>query len=463
MFYLFYLFSGFFCLMLWHSFGRGFVGSLFIFSRLNCVVILFYFFLLENLGFVDLNWLSLETKDTLSPFNIFFNSWNQSLLLSFFAPLVFFFSLYNHMPQNILKITNRLLFFFVLNSYFFLLTENLGLFLLSFEGLLLVSLALLRLTSKSDRVLEALAEMFFWTLAGSVALLALVFFLVAKEVWTFEDLRVSLTLTKFEGFLVLWGFGVKIPLWPFFSWLLRAHVEASVEFSILLSGVIVKFGLLGLFKFLVNGAFFWTYNLLAGLAFLAIVEATLKIFNQRDLKRIVALLTIVEMNWICFTFALGGAYFEQIGAFLLVAHSLATATEFFLVETIYKRTGTRDFTKLGNLFSSHWGLGSFSFLALLVTLGFPGSSIFYAKWLFFSLLIHESFFLFLFFGFFLLLVLPLLLFRVWLQVLFGATSLNLTNQKTQLPLLKREWLLLAFGVVGSFVLGLCPDLIFTYL
>jgi len=42
------------------------------------------------------------------------------------------------------------------------------------------------------------------------------------------------------------GFGVKIPIWPFLSWLLKAHVEASVEFSILLSGFIVKLGLLGL-------------------------------------------------------------------------------------------------------------------------------------------------------------------------------------------------------------------------
>jgi len=46
------------------------------------------------------------------------------------------------------------------------------------------------------------------------------------------------------------GFGVKIPTWPFISWLLKAHVEASVEFSILLSGFIVKLGILGLWRIL---------------------------------------------------------------------------------------------------------------------------------------------------------------------------------------------------------------------
>lgn len=232
-----------------------------------------------------------------------------------------------------------------------------------------------------------------------------------------------------------------------------------MEFSILLSGVIVKFGLVGLFKFLSNGNFSWIYTLLMGLSFLAIMEATLKVFNQRDLKRIVALLTVIEMNWVCFAFALGGIHFENIGAYLLVAHSLTTATEFFLVEVIYKRTGTRDFTKLGNLFSSQWGLGFMCFLALLVTLGFPGSSIFYAKWLFFSLLVQESFLFFLILGFVLLLTLPLLLFRVWLQVLFGSSSSFLIPQSSQLPLLKREWVLLSFGVFGSIFLGFFPDLV----
>jgi len=46
------------------------------------------------------------------------------------------------------------------------------------------------------------------------------------------------------------GFGVKIPTWPFVSWLLKAHVEASVEFSILLSGFIVKVGVFGLYRIL---------------------------------------------------------------------------------------------------------------------------------------------------------------------------------------------------------------------
>ncbi len=58
-------------------------------------------------------------------------------------------------------------------------------------------------------------------------------------------------LSLLSGFLTLVGFAIKVPLWPFSSWLLKAHVEASTEFSILLSGYLVKFGVIGLYKSLV--------------------------------------------------------------------------------------------------------------------------------------------------------------------------------------------------------------------
>ena len=142
--------------------------------------------------------------------------------------------------------------------------------------------------------------------------------------------------------MLLVGFGVKLPIWPCFSWLLKAHVEASVEFSILLSGVVVKLGALGLYRvsLLANDSF--AASLLLAASTLAICEATLRLLTQRDLKRVVALTTVIEMNWIGVCIALGGGVFEQVGGFLLVAHSLTTTAEFFSVELLYRRWGSRD-------------------------------------------------------------------------------------------------------------------------
>ena len=101
------------------------------------------------------------------------------------------------------------------------------------------------------------------------------------------------------------GFGVKIPIWPCLSWLLKAHVEASVEFSILLSGFIVKLGILGLIRILDNFQNNYVLYVLMSLAILAIIDATIRLFAQQDLKRIVALTTVIEMNWLMICFILG--------------------------------------------------------------------------------------------------------------------------------------------------------------
>lgn len=115
---------------------------------------------------------------------------------------------------------------------------------------------------------------------------------------------------------------------------------------------------------------------------LAMVEATLRILAQRDLKRIVALTTVIEMNWVAVCVAFGGASLDQVASFLLVAHSLTTAGEFLGVELIYRRFGTRDLTAISGLAFATPTLFSLLFLTTLVTIGFPMSSLFTAKVLF---------------------------------------------------------------------------------
>lgn len=182
--------------------------------------------------------------------------------------------------------------------------------------------------------------------------------------------------------------------------MLKAHVEASVEFSILLSGVIVKFGALGIFRFMHQGGLTLNSQVLAACSLLGIFEASFRLLAQRDLKRIVALTTVIELNWIGFCIAKGGFYFEQIAAFLLVAHSFTTASEFFLVECLYKRFHTRDFFFISGVASSTPILWYVGLATVLVTIGFPGTSLFTAKLLFFGVLSSFSITLFSLFAFF---------------------------------------------------------------
>jgi formate hydrogenlyase subunit 3/multisubunit Na+/H+ antiporter MnhD subunit len=174
----------------------------------------------------------------------------------------------------------------------FLSTDSLWLMFVSFEFLLLSALYMLLLTSKSERVRDAALEMFMWTLVGSAGLLTGLG-LVGSPIL---NGAVPARWGFLTGLCFLIGFGVKVPLWPATSWLLKAHVEASVEFSILLSGYIVKVGVLGLYRTLLM-AEAPSLNLLASaLAVVGLFDAGSRLPAQRDLKRIVALTTVVEMN-----------------------------------------------------------------------------------------------------------------------------------------------------------------------
>ncbi len=162
----------------------------------------------------------------------------------------------------------------------------------AFEFLLLSALYILLLTSKSERARDAALEMFMWTLVGSAGLLTGLGLIGGAFISTSSPHHWSTLSTA----CFLLGFGVKVPLWPSTSWLLKAHVEASVEFSILLSGYIVKVGVLGLYRTLVI-AEAPTINLLASaLAVVGLCDACSRLPAQRDLKRVVALTTVIEMN-----------------------------------------------------------------------------------------------------------------------------------------------------------------------
>jgi len=193
---------------------------------------------------------------------------------------------------------------------------------------------------------------------------------------------------------------------------LRAHVEASTEFSILLSGVILKFGVFGLYRVLSSFGGGSVGLVLAALSCVGMVESLFRLLSQRDLKRVVALTTVFELNWVAFCLSLGGGVLDHVALFLVVAHSFTTAAEFFIVDCISRRFGSRDLTAASGLFYATPHLFLFSLVTTLITVGFPGTSLFFAKVQFLSSLAGLAAPLFVIFSFILLLGLPLIFFRV---------------------------------------------------
>lgn len=133
------------------------------------------------------------------------------------------------------------------------------------------------------------------------------------------------------------------------SWLLKAHVEASTEFSIFLSGFLVKFGVIGLFKllFLINNVFIFYFFL--SLSFIGLFDSVFRLFTQVDLKKIVAITTLIETNWLLFSLCLLSKDFINVGLLLILVHTFTTTIEFYIVDFIYKRYGTRNLLNVNNL------------------------------------------------------------------------------------------------------------------
>lgn len=192
-------------------------------------------------------------------------------------------------------------------------------------------------------------------------------------------------------------------------------------------------------------------GVLLGCCVLAMVDAVCRLFAQIDLKRVVALTTVIEMNWLTTCFVFGGEGLGALGLYLAVAHCFTTITEFFIVECLTKRFGTRDVLHVTGLWFAAPQLWYCSFAGVLVTIGFPFTSIFFAKYVYMVSLAGSSLLLFGLVLTVFLLVIPCFFIRLWLPVWFGVYS-N-TQAVLQGDLNTKEALILGMSLGASVLMG----------
>jgi len=276
----------------------------------------------------------------------------------------------------------------LLAGYLLFFTDSLIIFFFAYEMLLIPSFFILYKFAKTRRCIEAAYLMFFWTQFGALFLIFGFLYLFLIVGTSSFELISNIYFSPFEvNFLFLCfliGFGVKLPIWPFYGWLPKAHVEASTNFSIFLSGVLVKFAFFGLFKCLLvvelEPTFLYVYPFLI----LGIVDAVFKLFYQIDLKKLVAYSTVVEMHWLTICIISGQSNLLLASFAMLISHALISTNSFLLVDAIARRFKTRLITEINGLNFLCPKLFLVTLLNILIFLGFPGSIFFVSEILFFS-------------------------------------------------------------------------------
>lgn len=341
-------------------------------------------------------------------------------------------------------------------GYVMFFTSSLLVFFLAYEMLLIPSFFILYNFAKTRKCVEAAYLMFFWTQFGALFLIfGFLYLLSISASHSFEvigAIHYSTYELNFVFFCLLFGFGVKLPIWPFYGWLPKAHVEASTNFSIFLSGVLVKFAFFGFLKCLIciqlEPTFYFVYPFLT----IGIVDAVFKLFYQIDLKKLVAYSTVVEMHWLTICIVSGQSSLMLASFCMLISHALLSTNSFLLVDAIGRRFKTRLITEINGVNFMCPKLFLVSLVNLLIFLGFPGSIMFVAEILFFSFFFDLYPSLCLLFVVLLYLLAPTVFFRSWMNALFGSSSHLLKT--IPLDLTTKELLTYGSLIVLMFWLGI---------
>jgi NADH-quinone oxidoreductase subunit M len=196
---------------------------------------------------------------------------------------------------------------------------------------------------------------------------------------TFYDSKIQ----QWIFLLFLTGFLVKLPSFPFHTWLPDAHVQAPTPISMILAGVLLKIGGYGLVRLAWPlapvGAEAWAYYV-AALGVVSILYGALAAMAQTDFKKLVAYSSVSHMGY-C-TLGMAAMNFNGAGRYyaygvdgamyMMIAHGITSTGMFFLVGVIYDRAHTRDLNKLGGLINFMPLYAAISVLIFFGSMGLPG-------------------------------------------------------------------------------------------
>ncbi|CAA6605573.1 NADH-quinone oxidoreductase subunit M [Rhodospirillaceae bacterium LM-1] len=261
------------------------------------------------------------------------------------------------------------------------------LFYFFFEGVLIPMFLIIGIWGGPRRVYAAF-KFFLYTLAGSVlmlvAMLAMSWHAGTFDIPTLMGIPFPVSMQYWLWLAFFASFAVKVPMWPFHTWLPDAHVEAPTGGSVILAGVLLKMGAYGFIRFsvpMLPEATEYFTPLIYTLSIVAIIYTSLVALAQEDMKKLIAYSSVAHMGFVTIgIFAMTPQAVEG-AIFQMLSHGVVSGALFLCVGVVYDRMHTREISRYGGLVHRMPRYALVFMVFMLAAVGLPGTSGFVGEFL----------------------------------------------------------------------------------
>ncbi len=268
-------------------------------------------------------------------------------------------------------------------------STNILQFYIFFEAVLIPMFLLIGIWGGPRRIYASF-KLFLYTLLGSVLMLIAILYMIAHAGDTsgnFADFiggKYPLKVQIWLWFAFFASFAVKMPMWPVHTWLPDAHVEAPTAGSVILAGVLLKFGAYGFIRILLpmfpdaSIELSWLVMLLSAIA---VVYTSLVALVQTDMKKLIAYSSVAHMGFVTagiFAFnkqGLEGAIYQSL------SHGIVSGALFMIVGVVYDRIHSREIATYGGLVERMPRYALVFMIFMMASIGLPGTSGFVGEFL----------------------------------------------------------------------------------